>query len=142
MKPNQPAQRCIASFRSILFREGMPYTLIGIGLLVVDWALFVWLSWLGVAVPMANVVGRIAGAALGFWLNGRYTFSRTDRSVLGARQLVRYFITWCVFTLLSTVAVTLLAENKWLWLAWLAKPAIDATLAGGGFLASKYWIYR
>lgn len=142
MKPGQFSHSRVGHLRSVLFREGMPYAIIGIGLLVIDWAIFVLLSWLGMLVPVANVIGRIVGAVLGFWLNGRYTFARSDRSVLGGQQMVRFLISWIVVTMLSTFAVTMLAGDSWLWLAWLAKPAIDATLAGVGFLASKFWIYR
>jgi putative flippase GtrA len=132
----------MSRFLSVLTREGIPYGVIGVGLIVVDWATFVALSWLGVPVAFANVSGRIFGALLGFWLNGRYTFARADRRPLGRRQFLRYCAVWLASTVVSTLAVDAIASHQWLWLAWLAKPAIDATLAGLGFLASKYWIYR
>lgn len=131
-----------ATFSRGLARQGLPYTIFGVGALFIDWGTFVLLSWLGLAVPLANVAGRIAGAVVGFLLNGRYTFATAGKSMLGSRQLLRYFVTWTALTVLSTLAVTLLASEQWLWLAWLAKPAIDATLAGTAFIVSKRWIFR
>jgi len=131
-----------ATFRHVLARQGVPYAIFGVGVLFVDWGTFVLLSWLGLAVPMANIAGRVVGAVLGFLLNGRYTFATAGKAMLGGRQLLRYFVTWGVLTVLSTLAVTALAREQWLWLAWLAKPVIDATLAGTAFIVSKYWIFR
>lgn len=131
-----------ATLGRVLARQGVPYAIFGIGVLVVDWATFVLLSWLGLVVPVANIAGRVVGAVMGFLLNGRYTFATAGRAMLGSRQLLRYFVTWVVLTSLSTLAVTALASEQWLWLAWLAKPVIDATLAATAFIVSKYWIFR
>lgn len=138
----QPQPGRAAAFSRVLARQGLPYALFGVGVLFVDWGTFVLLSWLGLAVPIANVAGRVVGAVIGFLLNGRYTFATAGKSMLGRRQLLRYFATWAVLTILSTLAVTVLASEQWLWLAWLAKPVIDATLAGTAFIVSKYWIFR
>lgn len=43
--------------------------------LLADCALFVLMTWLGLGVILSSLVSRSGGAALGFWLNGRYTFS-------------------------------------------------------------------
>src|SRR5690606_8590592 len=66
-----------------LLRQGSQYFAIGILQLLVDWALFVAATALGLHAVPANLLGRISGAALGFWLNGRYTFACEDGARLG-----------------------------------------------------------
>jgi len=132
-----------AGIDSATWRQAVAYCVIGGTQLTADWLCFVILSKLGLAVVPANLSARIGGAVLGFWLNGRYTFSQPDaRSSLGRRQLVRFAISWSIVSICSTVAVSALAQYEGLWLAWLGKPIVDAVLALFGFLASKYWIYR
>jgi putative flippase GtrA len=120
----------------------MGYGLVGGVQLLADWLLFVVLTGLGLGVVPGNVLARMAGACLGFWLNGRYTFSRDGQPRLGGRRLLRFVATWAALTLLSTLAVQQLDQAQGLQAAWLGKPLVDAALAGVGFLVSKYWIYR
>ena len=119
------------------------YALVGALQLVVDWATYVGLSALGVSTVVANPLARAVGALFGYFGNGRYTFSDADGSSrIGGRSLVRFLMLWTVLTVVSTVlvgGVENLAGLRW---AWLAKPVLDAGLAGLGFLASRYWIYR
>lgn len=124
-----------------LLRQGRSFVLVGIAQWLLDWAVMVVLSHAGVAVPAANVAGRLSGAALGFWLNGSITFSR-DGSAPGWRQFARYVLLWCATTLLSTSAVTAIDAAHGLRWAWLAKPLVDGMLAIGSFLASRHWVYR
>jgi len=125
-----------------MLSQGLSFLVVGLLQLLIDWGCFVLLTWLGVRVPVANIAGRVSGATLGFWLNGRYTFSEEAGSALGRRHLLKFCVAWIFITMLSTLAVTTLAKSHWLWMVWLAKPVIDAMLAVLGFLASKYWIYR
>ena len=142
MDAQSPKPGRIIALRRVITRQGLPYAVFGAAVLLVDWTSFVLLSWLGLAVPLANIAGRVLGAVLGFLLNGRYTFATDAGAMLGRRHLLRYAITWAVLTSLSTLAVTVLASEQWLGLAWLAKPVIDATLAATAFVVSKYWIFR
>lgn len=89
----------------------------------------------------ANVLGRIGGASLGFWLNGRYTFASADTAI-GRRQFVRFVLMWLATTAASTWGVSQVEHAVGLQWAWLAKPIIDLGLAGLGFLLSRHWIYR
>ena len=126
-----------------MLRQVVGFGLVGAAQLAVDWLCFVALTWLGVAVVPANLVGRVAGASLGFWGNGRFTFARPGEAPrLGRRRLWRYAIFWLAMSLLSTLAVLALDQLRGLHAAWLGKPAVDAALAALGFLAAKYWIYR
>ena len=122
-------------------REGPRFLVVGGVQWLVDWGVMVMLSHFGLRIGVANVAGRVAGAMLGFWLNGKVTFT-SDEHVLGRRQLMRFVVMWLVFTLLSTVAIEAIDDvlgRKW---AWLAKPLVEAVLGVLGFLGSRYWVYR
>lgn len=108
---------------------------------VVDWTVTVALSRAGTPLEAANVVGRICGAMMGFWLNGRVTFARQDVA-LGRRQLLRFLLTWLSLTLLSTAIIGVIGRQLGLQAAWLAKPVLEATLAVVSFFVSRHWIYR
>lgn len=125
-----------------LLRQGAGYGAVGVVQLLLDWALFVGLSAFGAPTVAANLVGRIGGALLGFWLNGIVTFRGAGGSRLGWTRLGRFLLSWAVMTLLSTLAVALLDRHAGLQWAWLAKPVVDALLALCGFVVSRYWIYR
>jgi putative flippase GtrA len=126
---------------STLLRQGGSYFVIGLVQLLVDWATFVAFSALGMAVEPANILGRIGGALLGFWLNGRFTFAGADTAV-GRRQLIRFFTMWIVTTIISTWGVAHVDRVVGLHWAWLAKPVIDLGLAAAQFLLSRYWVYK
>ncbi|MGV8941019.1 MAG: GtrA family protein [Lysobacter sp.] len=124
-----------------LSRQGRHYLAIGIVQWLVDWGVMVALSHFGLRVELANVCGRVSGALLGFWLNGRITFAGEDTRI-GRRQFLRFLLMWLVTTALSTWwlgAINQLAGLKW---AWLAKPGVELVLGGAGFLLSRHWIYR
>ncbi|WP_374601273.1 GtrA family protein [Arenimonas sp.] len=126
-----------------MIRQVVGFGVVGGLQLLLDWACFVALTALGLMVPAANLAGRIAGAGLGFWANGRFTFARPGEPPrLGRRRLLRFVFFWLAMTAISTLAVTGLDQLRGLHAAWLGKPVVDAALAGLGFLAAKYWIYR
>lgn len=123
-------------------KQGVSYGVVGVLQLVVDWMCFVALTGMGLATVPANVVGRVVGAGLGFWLNGAFTFRDGGRARLGWRALLRFTVSWLVMTVLSTAAVAGIDRYAGLGAAWLLKPAVDALLALLGFVASRHWIYR
>lgn len=133
----------LAPAKQRLVREGFGFVVIGGAQLLLDWLCFVLLSAVGIPVVPANVAGRAAGAALGFWLNGAYTFADPDGSCkLGRTQLLKFFAGWGLVAALSTLFVWMLAHLHGLQLAWIGKPVVDGVLAVFGFLLSKYWIFR
>jgi putative flippase GtrA len=126
-----------------LLRQGLFYGLFGLAQLLADWLCFVALTSLGLAVVPANVMGRVAGAVLGYWLNGRVTFARRGGSpALGPLPLLKFIASWLIAAALSTFGVWALDKSFGLQGAWLGKLALDGMLAGIGFMLSKYWIYR
>jgi len=103
---------------------------------------FIGLSALGLPVIPANVVGRVAGATLGFWLNGRYTFADQGRPRLSGQHLRRFVIAWSLLTALSSALLYLVEARSNLHMAWLAKPLVEALNAAIGFVVWRQWVYR
>lgn len=127
---------------SSLLRQGTGYGLVGGLQLLVDWAAFVALTAAGLATVPANLTGRVAGAVLGFWLNGMVTFRAAEGGRLGWARFGRFLVSWGVMSVFSTLAVQAIDSRAGLQWAWMLKPGVDIVLAALGFFASRYWIYR
>ena len=126
-----------------MLKQGLLYGVVGAAQLGADWLAFVALSYFGMVPALANVLGRVTGASLGFVLNGHFTFRQSDGSThLHVRSLSRFAISWATMTALSTLLVTASVSTFGLEATWITKPMIDVLLAVAGFVASKYWIYR
>lgn len=126
----------------LILRQGLSFGIVGGIQLLLDWGVFVLGSALGVPVPAANLAGRVAGASLGFWLNGRVTFRAQGARRLAGRPLRRFLLMWAALTVVSTLAVDAVARLLDLESAWLAKPVVEALLAGLSFFVSRHWVYR
>ncbi|MBU2048833.1 putative flippase GtrA [Stenotrophomonas rhizophila] len=125
-----------------LLRQGSRYLVVGLIQLVLDWAVFVAATALGMPAAPGNLLGRVSGMLLGFWLNGRYTFAHDGEHRLGWPRFVRFALLWAVLTGISTLLVTLTAEHMGLRYAWLAKPLVEGALAGLSFLLMRTLIFR
>ncbi len=124
-----------------LTRQGRHYLVIGGVQWLVDWGVMVALSHLGMRVGPANVLGRISGALLGYWANGKLTFAGEDTAV-GRTQLMRFLAMWLATTAISTWSMTHIDDLFGLRWAWLAKPGIEIVLGMLGFVLSRHWIYK
>ena len=124
-----------------LTRQSRHYLMIGGVQWLVDWGVMVGLSHLGLVIEAANVAGRISGALLGYWLNGRITFS-TDEHALSRRALQRFIFMWLCTTAVSTWAMGSIDDWFGLKWAWLAKPGVELVLGVVGFVLSRHWVYR
>ncbi|MEJ7745337.1 MAG: GtrA family protein [Luteimonas sp.] len=124
-----------------LTRQGRHYLMIGGIQWLVDWGVMVGLSHMGLPIEPANVAGRISGAVLGYWLNGKLTFAGED-TALGRTQLQRFLLMWLCTTIASTWAMG--SIDAWFGLkwAWLAKPGVEAVLGLIGFVLSRHWVYK
>ncbi|TDB32614.1 GtrA family protein [Stenotrophomonas sp. TEPEL] len=125
-----------------LVRQGSSYIVIGLVQLLLDWLVFVGSTALGLPVAPANVVGRLAGMLLGFWLNGRYTFAAAGQQRLGWKRFARFLLLWMLLTAASTLLVTAADHALGLQYAWLAKPLVEGGLALVSFLLLRYVVYR
>lgn len=121
-------------------QQAIRYGIVGIVQVGIDWAIFVLITQFSSFLGVANVGSRVCGAVAGFWLNGRWTFPSATRR-LGPHHVLRYIVSWLIMTALSTVAVIAVDDSHGLGWTRAVKPFVDALLAIGGFLISKYWIY-
>ena len=117
------------------------YAAIGLLQWLVEYGLMVALSQWVMPVEPANVIGRLCGAILGFWLNGKWTFA-ADHTHVGRRQLLRFVLMWIALTLLNTWIVAAIDDRMGLRLAQLLKPGADLLSGGIGFLLSRHWVYN
>lgn len=117
------------------------FVVVGVLQVLVDTTVFIALGWWGVPVATANVVARICGALLGFWLNGRVTFARADGHGLNRAALARFVLSWCALTVLGTLLLVQVDARAGLSAAWLAKPFVEAFLALLGFVSLKYFVF-
>lgn len=125
-----------------LLRQGSQYIAIGLLQLLLDWAVFVAATALGLPAAPGNLVGRVSGAMLGFWLNGRYTFSRHGQQRHGWKRFARFLVLWLAMTVISTVLVSYTAHQLGLQMAWLAKPLVEGGLAAVTFFLLRHLVYR
>ncbi|RMH92840.1 GtrA family protein [Lysobacter pythonis] len=124
-----------------LRRHAGGYLLVGGIQWLLDWGVMVLLSHLWLSVAHANIAGRISGALLGYWLNGRYTFADGDTEI-GRVQFARFLAMWIGTTFVSTWAVTRVDDYFGIAWAWLAKPVVEIALGVAGFVLSRHWIYK
>ena len=117
------------------------YAAIGLLQWLVEYAAMLALSEWVMPVEPANVIGRLAGAMLGFWLNGKWTFAG-EGTYVGRRAVLRFVLMWLVLTLLNTWLVGIIDEEFGLRRAQLLKPLVDLLSGGIGFLLSRHWVYR
>ncbi|CAH0223622.1 GtrA family protein [Stenotrophomonas indicatrix] len=125
-----------------LVRQGSSYIVIGLVQLLLDWLVFVGSTALGLPVAPANIVGRLAGMLLGFWLNGRYTFAAAGQQRLGWKRFARFLLLWMLLTAASTLLVTAADHALGLQYAWLAKPLVEGGLALVSFMLLRHVVYR
>jgi putative flippase GtrA len=123
-------------------RPGVRFIIAGLTQLVLDWALFVVLTHLGVPVAVANPAARLCVVVFGFWLHGVYTFADDGEHNLGWSQLSRFAPTWITLTLAGTFALAAIESRFGLQATWLAKPAVEAVLAVVSFFTLRYWVFR
>jgi putative flippase GtrA len=125
-----------------LSRQGLLFVMVGGFQLAVDSLLFVALTWAGAPVSPANLAARAGAAGLGFWLNGRFTFTDGTQPRLGSRRFSRFIVVWVGLTIVSTIVLSMLADAVGLEGAWLAKPVVEIGLALLSFFLQRHWVYR
>lgn len=117
------------------------YAVSGLLQWALEYALVLALSQWLLPIAPANVIGRVGGALLGFWLNGRWTFAGPGHE-LGRRTALRFALVWIAMTAMNTAWVGLIAHLAGLRTAQLLKPVGDLLTSGVGFMLSRHWTYR
>src|SRR3546814_5813572 len=111
--------------RMSLGRQGRHYLFIGGIQWLVDWGVMVALSHFGMGIGPANVAGRISGALLGYWANGKLTFAGDDTAI-GRTQLLRFLAMLLVTPAISTWSMPHIDEIFGRGWAGLAKPGLSS----------------
>jgi putative flippase GtrA len=124
-----------------LIAQLVRYVLVGGIVYLCDLAVFALLL---AAAPdahlMANLAGRVAGAALGFVLHRQFTFSWAQRDGR-VRQALAY---------VSVLVANIAASTFLLWLAvdqvgidsLAARIMVDAVVIAAAFVAGRQFVYR
>jgi putative flippase GtrA len=128
--------------KALLSRQEARYILVGLTQLLLDWTLFVVLTATGVPTALANTLGRVLIAILGFLLHGRYTFGDAEARRLGWGRFARFATVWVSLTACSTLAMYLVRSEWNLYIAWAAKPFVELAIAVVSYLLLKRWVYR
>lgn len=124
-------------------RQLLAYTGIGALQWLIDTAVMIASSQLGLQVGLATVAGRLSGAAIGYALNGRYTFAHgAGGNRLHSTRLRRFITFWLLATALSALLLAGIDRYLGLHASWLCKPLVDIGFAATGFIAARHWIYR
>jgi len=101
-------------------------------------AVTLWLS--GNLYLVANIVGKIAGAAVGFVLHRQFTFSWKQRDGL-TRQALLYTGLLLANMVGSSLLLELLVDVANID-AYLARFFVDTIVIATSFVAGRLWIYR
>ena len=117
------------------------YALVGALQWLLEYAVMLALSQWVMPVEPANVIGRLCGAVLGFWLNGKWTFAG-DGTHVGRRAFVRFVVMWLALTVLNTWIVHAIDARFGLRMAQLLKPLADISSGVLGFVLSRHWVYN
>lgn len=117
------------------------YAAIGVLQWLLEYGLMLALSEWVMPVAPANVIGRVCGAMLGFWLNGKWTFAGDDTHV-GRRALRRFVLMWIALTAMNTWLVHAIDVHSGLRMAQLLKPGADILTGIIGFALSRHWVYN
>lgn len=120
------------------------YIIVGAIQFMVDWGVMVALSdpklgWMDV--EEANIAGRVAGACLGFFINGMFTF-KAEHTKVGRKQFGKFVVMWLFCTLLSTTLIHYVDDHFGLAMAQRCKPVVELLVGGIGFLLSRHWVYH
>lgn len=126
----------------VLTRQIFVFVLAGAAQLALDSAVFVGTTALGVPVMPGKFLGRLSGATLGYWLNGRFTFADNGVARLSGRHLRRFVIAWLCLTAISIALLYAVATRLGLHAAWWANPLVEAFMAAIGFVVWRQWVYR
>ena len=117
------------------------YAAIGLVQWLVEYGVMLALSEWVMPVAPANVIGRVCGALIGFWLNGKWTFAGEDTHV-GRHAFARFVAMWLGLTAINTWIVHALDAHLGLRMAQLLKPGADVLTGAAGFWLSRHWVYK
>lgn len=124
-----------------LIDQLLRYGLVGLIVVASDFGTYATVLWLseGAYLP-ANALGKAIGAAVGFVLHRKVTFTWRQRDP-ARRQLPAYLAVFAFNLALSSVLLWALVGRLGLD-AYVTRLAIDALVIALAFLLSRTWVYR
>lgn len=124
-------------------RQMVLYVTFGVTQLLVDWAGFLALTHLGVAIAAANPSSRLFAAIVGYVLNATLTFKTSpEDSHVNLGSFLRYATLWIATTVISTAIITGAAALFGKGALPLLKLMVEGAMAVASFLTMKFWVYR
>ena len=142
MPPSRSADRAVgAVWRSEYFR----FLAVGAFLTIVDAAIFTLLTLIGMPAAISAIPSRIAGAAIGYVLNRKFTFRRAAATKVRT-SMVRYWSSFVVFTVVAMFGAQALVliqpagviSGVWLPGGWIV---IEGSLFVLAFLVQRHWVF-
>jgi putative flippase GtrA len=117
------------------------FGLVGIFVFALDYATFAAMLW---AIPgnhlIANIAGKVAGAASGFVLHKNITFAGAQRDGAG-QQALSYTMLFAFNLTMSTGLLWLLVDH-WQLNAYWSRLAVDVLVIISSFTGSRLFVYR
>lgn len=124
-----------------ILHQSVRYGLVGGCVFLTDFLVYLAVLFVAPGAYLAgNVAGKAAGAALGFVLHKRFTFSWRQKDP-AHRQLASYAALFAANLLLSSFLLWLLAGRIGIGPV-VAKLAVDVIVIATSFIVSRAWVYR
>lgn len=125
-----------------LFEEFFKFVKFGItGVMntVVDFAVFMLLSYLGLNAYLAQTVSYSCGMLNSYIVNRSWTFKGSDRFF--SRQMIRFIIANLLLLLCSVVLLWVFTE-KMSFSKIVAKLFATAIIMAVGFIVNRVWVFK
>lgn len=118
------------------------YVAFGLFQLAVDTSVLVFIeSNFAIDVGLANILSRISAALLGYQLNNRFNFNKSDSK--NERRFYRFFAWWIIATLLCSLSLKVF-EQSFTNTSTIAvtKIAIEGVLVCVTFIVFKWFVFK
>jgi putative flippase GtrA len=119
----------------------MRYGIVGGVVYLSDFAIFAAVLWfMPDAYLVANVIGKMTGALVGFVLHRHFTFSWEQKDKAG-RQAASYMLLLTANLAISSLMMWLLVDSAG-GNVFVAKLVVDIVVIVSSFVAGRLWVYR
>lgn len=119
----------------------MRYGMVGGVVYLSDFVVFAAILWfMPDAYLVANIIGKVTGALVGFVLHRHFTFSWEHKDK-ASRQVVSYILLLAANLAISSLMMWLLVDSAGAN-AFVAKLFVDVVVIVSSFVAGRLWVYR
>ena len=124
-----------------VMHQMMRYGIVGGVVYLSDFAVFAAILWfMPDAYLLANVIGKVTGALVGFVLHRHFTFSWEQKDK-ASRQAISYLLLLAANLAISSLLMWLLVDSVGAN-AFIAKIFVDVVVIAVSFVAGRRWVYR